>query len=246
MGACHARRPTPAVLPQHPSRLIARAAKTGHRRVKREYGLPAATSAATTPGKCLAKRVSSWGKALGLAEDPYGQLTVLDADFTADADNVSDYGNAYLFTGRRFDAETGLYYYRARYYHAGLGRFVSRDPMGDIEIDNLYLYCGGNPPSFVDPSGMIRLDADCVRREMTRCFGAIGALDGTTQRCITECLIKDELGWTVGGIFPGKGWTTDMKQCMSDCLCRSSFRIRFVNTIAVPCVIARVALVCIT
>ena len=64
------------------------------------------------------------------AYDPYGKLAVLDADFTADADNVSDYGNRYVFTGRRLDGETGLYFYRARYYHAELGTFVSRDPIG--------------------------------------------------------------------------------------------------------------------
>lgn len=44
-----------------------------------------------------------------------------------------DKGNAlvtsYLYTGRRFDDETGNYQYRHRYYHAQLGRFVSRDPI---------------------------------------------------------------------------------------------------------------------
>jgi RHS repeat-associated protein len=33
-------------------------------------------------------------------------------------------GNPYGFTGRRFDPETGLYYYRARYYDPELGRFL--------------------------------------------------------------------------------------------------------------------------
>ena len=35
--------------------------------------------------------------------DAYGKVHVLEADFTADADNQSDYGNPYLFTGRRLD-----------------------------------------------------------------------------------------------------------------------------------------------
>ncbi|MBN1852163.1 MAG: hypothetical protein JW829_05535, partial [Pirellulales bacterium] len=34
--------------------------------------------------------------------------------------------NPYAFTGRRYDDETGLYYYRNRYYAWHLGRFVSR------------------------------------------------------------------------------------------------------------------------
>ncbi|MFM6253654.1 MAG: RHS repeat domain-containing protein, partial [Dolichospermum sp.] len=35
----------------------------------------------------------------------------------------------YLFTGREFDQEIGLYYYRARYYDATNGRFISLDPI---------------------------------------------------------------------------------------------------------------------
>jgi RHS repeat-associated protein len=32
-------------------------------------------------------------------------------------------GNPFMFTGRRYDPETGLYYYRARYYAPYIGRF---------------------------------------------------------------------------------------------------------------------------
>jgi RHS repeat-associated protein len=38
-------------------------------------------------------------------------------------------GDRYKFTGREFDAEIGLYYYRARYYDPQLGRFISEDPL---------------------------------------------------------------------------------------------------------------------
>jgi RHS repeat-associated protein len=38
--------------------------------------------------------------------------------------------NRFLFTGREFDTETGLYYYRARYYNATIGRFLQTDPAG--------------------------------------------------------------------------------------------------------------------
>jgi RHS repeat-associated protein len=90
--------------------------------------------------------------------DPYGHLTVLDADFTADADNVSDYDNSYLYTGRRLDTETGLYFYRARYYHAGLGTFVTRDPIRYRARDaNLYRYVANSPMNVVDPNGLQRL-----------------------------------------------------------------------------------------
>ncbi len=36
----------------------------------------------------------------------------------------------FIFTGQRYDFESGLYYYKNRYYSAGLGRFLTRDPMG--------------------------------------------------------------------------------------------------------------------
>jgi len=42
----------------------------------------------------------------------------------------------YLFTGREFDPETGLYYYRARYHDANIGRFTSEDPIGFAGVDS--------------------------------------------------------------------------------------------------------------
>ncbi|MBN2183612.1 MAG: hypothetical protein JW715_17015, partial [Sedimentisphaerales bacterium] len=63
-------------------------------------------------------------------------------------------GNPYMFTGRRYDLETGLYYYRARYYNPNTGRFLQTDPVGYSDGINWYNYCGSNPLNFVDPSGM--------------------------------------------------------------------------------------------
>ncbi len=59
----------------------------------------------------------------------------------------------FLYAGRRYDAETGLYYVRARYYDPDLGRFLSRDPLGYAAGANLYLYAGGNPAAYTDPDG---------------------------------------------------------------------------------------------
>ena len=62
--------------------------------------------------------------------------------------------NPHQFTGREADG-TGLYYYRARYYHPGLGRFISEDPIGFLGGDvNLYAYVWNNPLRFLDPSGL--------------------------------------------------------------------------------------------
>ncbi|MFP5491655.1 MAG: RHS repeat-associated core domain-containing protein [Bacteriovoracia bacterium] len=64
----------------------------------------------------------------------------------------------YAFTGRELDEESGLYYYRARYYDAHSGRFMQEDPhSGDIRnpitVTNRYVYGGNNPVMNVDPNG---------------------------------------------------------------------------------------------
>ncbi|MBI3011452.1 MAG: hypothetical protein HYY58_03035 [Candidatus Omnitrophica bacterium] len=41
----------------------------------------------------------------------------------------SAYGNPFLFTGREYDCESGLYYYRSRYYDSRTGRFLQEDPV---------------------------------------------------------------------------------------------------------------------
>jgi RHS repeat-associated protein len=65
-------------------------------------------------------------------------------------------GFRYGYTGREQDDETGLDYYRARYYDAGNGRFISEDPIGFEAGDtNLYRYVGNSPVNAIDPSGTI-------------------------------------------------------------------------------------------
>ncbi|NLE38824.1 MAG: RHS repeat-associated core domain-containing protein, partial [Pirellulaceae bacterium] len=66
----------------------------------------------------------------------------------------SDYDWEYLYTGRRLDRESGLMYYRNRYYHTVFGRFVTRDPIGyEAGSMSLYEYVGSMPTGFVDPLG---------------------------------------------------------------------------------------------
>ena len=57
----------------------------------------------------------------------------------------------YTYANYYYDSNLGLYYLRNRYYDPSIGRFISEDPINDG--NNWYVYCGGNPVGFVDPSG---------------------------------------------------------------------------------------------
>ena len=77
--------------------------------------------------------------------DSYGKLTASTGALT----------NSVQFTGRESDPETGLYYYRARYYDPTIGRFISQDPIGFKAGPNFYDYVANNPVDFVDPRGLL-------------------------------------------------------------------------------------------
>jgi len=78
--------------------------------------------------------------------DAYGQVT---------GETNPSVGDRFRYTGREYDAETDLYYFRARYYDAALGRFISQDPIGfDGADSNLYRYVGNEPTNATDPTGL--------------------------------------------------------------------------------------------
>jgi RHS repeat-associated protein len=62
--------------------------------------------------------------------------------------------NPFQYTGRESDPETGLYYYRARYYDPAAGHFTGEDPAGFIAGINFYAYVKNDPLDFVDPYGL--------------------------------------------------------------------------------------------
>ena len=75
--------------------------------------------------------------------EPFGATTVVGAASTS----------SFQYTSREND-ETGLNYYRARYYSAAQHRFISEDPLGVFGGANLYAYVDNNPLRFVDPLGL--------------------------------------------------------------------------------------------
>ena len=63
--------------------------------------------------------------------------------------------SGYAFTGREWDSEIGLYFYRARYYDPTISRFTGRDAI--LGTGSLYSYVVNTPLTLVDPSGNIPL-----------------------------------------------------------------------------------------
>ena len=80
----------------------------------------------------------------------FGRSDVFGPDFRSRSS--SSYNWEYRYTGRRLDLETAIYYFRARFYHAELGRFVSRDPIG--YVDGYNLYAAYFVPHGKDPYGL--------------------------------------------------------------------------------------------
>ncbi|MEO7862054.1 MAG: RHS repeat-associated core domain-containing protein [Nitrospirales bacterium] len=84
----------------------------------------------------------------GSSYDAYGNIV----------DQTGTVEQPYTYTGREFDSESGLYYYRARYYDPATGRFLQKDPIGLGGGDvNFYNFVRNNPPRLADPFGLFDL-----------------------------------------------------------------------------------------
>jgi RHS repeat-associated protein len=120
---------------------------------------------------------------------PYGETVQTSGGFT----------NPYQYMGRERDA-TGLYYYRARYYSTGMGRFISEDPIGLIGGSNAYRYVSNDPISRNDPLGLVDSVTMACMQQPELCvelFGDITEGQATVQRALgNECAAQyyDALG----------------------------------------------------
>ena len=68
------------------------------------------------------------------------------------------YRTRYLFNGKELDNETLLYYYGARYFEPREILWYGCDPLREkYPFTSSYVYCDGNPITYVDPDGRIKI-----------------------------------------------------------------------------------------
>jgi RHS repeat-associated protein len=108
--------------------------------------------------------------------------------------------NPFRYTARELDSETGLMYYRARYYDQSNGRFASEDPLYLREGVNFYPYVKNNPVIYRDKTG--------TGGELALPWIEIGEIPVAGQIAVAGAT-----GWLIGrgiGNIPiGHGYTVD-------------------------------------
>jgi RHS repeat-associated protein len=92
----------------------------------------------------------------------------------------------FAFTGREWDGDLQLYYYRARWYDPKAGRFISEDPARWGADSNLYRYVRNAPGNLLDPSGLEAMSLEDVQR-MVHGHNASGLSDA-----LVVCIIWKE------------------------------------------------------
>jgi RHS repeat-associated protein len=130
--------------------------------------------------------------------DAFGNLTASTGTLT----------NPFRFTGRNFDTETGISYYRARYYDESVGRFITEDPIGFIGGYNFYRYVYNDPTGLNDPWGL----AASVGQVQSRCLKCTKNLTDRGER------VSMDSGSTAGKEIIGwwndlTSWFTKHKAC---------------------------------
>ncbi len=114
--------------------------------------------------------------------------------------------NPFQYTARESDPETGLYYYRARYYDTTTGRFASEDPIEFYGGTNLYLYADDDPIVLDDPFGLYSYD-DFLHDASQFSAGAGDALSFGITTAVNRATGADSVVNHCSGLFSAGKWT---------------------------------------
>ena len=134
-----------------------------------------ATSFISGPGGLPLEQIGASGEVSFFHQDQLGSTRMLSdaTGMVAARFDYDPYGNPtstsgpattpLRFAGEYRDAESGLYYLRARYYHPQTAQFLSRDPIESL-TRKPYSYAASSPLNFIDPSGL----AECKGTEQSQ------------------------------------------------------------------------------
>jgi RHS repeat-associated protein len=101
-------------------------------------------------------------------------------------EHINAFQSPYLFNAKEKDAETGLYYYGARYYDPRTSVWISVDPMVDkYAALSPYNYCLVNPVRYTDPGG------EAPYYDAARMLLSIGMLHIETAQALGEALAPE-------------------------------------------------------
>jgi RHS repeat-associated protein len=98
--------------------------------------------------------------------------------------------NPFRYTARELDSETGLMYYRARYYDPNTGRFLSEDPLSALGKLNFYPYVGNGPTGSVDPTGLVDWVYNVTYRKNGWGFGGDTSVEMPLVKIRCECVVS--------------------------------------------------------
>jgi RHS repeat-associated protein len=160
-----------------------------------------------------------------LLSDPAGTLenTYLYDAWGELREQTGTLANDFGYTGREF-GEAGLWYYRARYYQPGIGRFNREDDVRLLDGPSAYRYSKSSPVGLVDPLGLCTHCDECpsgkwryagVAATFVRSLGAL-PMDGSLFYGRFRCIDSSAVVWVTGYceisgpiLGAGAGWEHD-------------------------------------
>jgi RHS repeat-associated protein len=135
--------------------------------------------------------------------------------FGNERNKVANDPNPFRYAGEYFDNETGSVYLRARYYSPITGRFATEDPVRDGA--NWYAYCGNNPISLVDPSGLVYIPVRSIIEGLGGTVTwnslnntATASLDGNTVSLWNGDANGNYIGKSDGKMYSDDAWLFGM------------------------------------
>ena len=184
--------------------------------------------AMTRGGQTVYYHADGLGSVTGLTNSSQVVVESYGYDGFGNLNQAPTVQNPYTYTGREWDAETGLYYYRARYYDPKVGRFLQQDPVlqptpkgKNLQnpISKLltrpqelqpYVYTLNNPVNYIDPKGESVLAA-----VVAALVGVVvtGEIIIVTMKCLKDC---GEANNCKDPTDPNRG--ANINKCLDTCI----------------------------